>query len=412
MNYMKNKLKEIIRGNRNVTYDLFKDFTESEKSSGYLLIAITAISMIIANSSIGQDYIKIWRSYLDLSFSEIQLKYSIEHWINDGLMVIFFLMVGLEIEREIYVGELSSPKKAGLPIIAALGGMLIPAAIHFLFNAGTPSQKGFGIPMATDIAFALGILSLLGSKIPLSLKIFLTALAIIDDLGAIIIIALFYTSDLSMAYLLGSFAVFIILLLMNKAKVNRLSPYILLGIVMWYLMLKSGVHATISGVLLAFAIPFRKNGENNISYTLQERLHKPVAFIILPLFALANTAILLPDDISSSLTTNNSFGIILGLVIGKPLGIFIFSYAAIKIGFGLLPEDLNWRMIFGAACLAGIGFTMSIFITNLAFREIQSVDASKLSIIIASTISAVLGLLILKSVVRHSIRSVEKANSK
>lgn len=412
MNYMKNKLKEIIRGNRNVTYDLFKDFTESEKSSGYLLIAITAISMIIANSSIGQDYIKIWRSYLDLSFSEIQLKYSIEHWINDGLMVIFFLMVGLEIEREIYVGELSSPKKAGLPIIAALGGMLIPAAIHFLFNAGTPSQKGFGIPMATDIAFALGILSLLGSKIPLSLKIFLTALAIIDDLGAIIIIALFYTSDLSMAYLLGSFAVFIILLLMNKAKVNRLSPYILLGIVMWYLMLKSGVHATISGVLLAFAIPFRKNGENNISYTLQERLHKPVAFIILPLFALANTAILLPDDISSSLTTSNSFGIILGLVIGKPLGIFIFSYAAIKIGFGLLPEDLNWRMIFGAACLAGIGFTMSIFITNLAFREIQSVDASKLSIIIASTISAVLGLLILKSVVRHSIRSVEKANSK
>jgi NhaA family Na+:H+ antiporter len=395
-----------------VTYDLFKDFTESEKSSGYLLIAITAISMIIANSSIGQDYIKIWRSYLDLSFSEIQLKYSIEHWINDGLMVIFFLLVGLEIEREIYIGELSSIKKASLPAIAALGGMLIPAAIHFLFNAGTPSQKGFGIPMATDIAFALGVLSLLGNKIPLSLKIFLTALAIIDDLGAIIIIALFYTSDLSMAYLLGSFAVFIILLLMNKAKVNRLSPYILLGIVMWYLMLKSGVHATISGVLLAFAIPFRKNGENNISYTLQERLHKPVAFIILPLFALANTAILLPDDISSSLTTNNSFGIILGLVIGKPLGIFIFSYAAIKIGFGLLPEDLNWRMIFGAACLAGIGFTMSIFITNLAFREIELVAASKLSIIIASTISAVLGLLILKSVVRHSMRSVEKANSK
>lgn len=407
---MKTVIQKNISKIRNVKFDLFKDFTESEKSSGYLLIAITVISMIIANSSIGQDYIKIWRSYLDLSFSEIQLKYSIEHWINDGLMVIFFLMVGLEIEREIYIGELSSPKKASLPIIAALGGMLIPAAIHFSFNAGTPSQRGFGIPMATDIAFALGILSLLGNKIPLSLKIFLTALAIIDDLGAIIIIALFYTDDLSMAYLLGSFAVFIILMIMNRLNVNRLTPYLVLGIVMWYLMLKSGVHATISGVLLAFAIPFRKNSENNISYTLQERLHKPVAFIILPLFALVNTAILLPENISASLTTNNSFGIIGGLVIGKPLGIFIFSYAAIKIGFGLLPEDLNWRMIFGAACLAGIGFTMSIFITNLAFSEIESVDASKLSIIIASTISAVLGLLILKSVFRNDKRIAVNKN--
>ncbi len=395
---MKKILKENFRIIRNVRFDLFKDFTESEKSSGYLLIAITVISMIIANSSIGRDYINIWRSYLDLSFSEIQLKYSLEHWINDGLMVIFFLLVGLEIEREIYIGELSSIKKASLPAIAALGGMLIPAVIHFSFNAGTPSQRGFGIPMATDIAFALGILSLLGNKITLSLKIFLTALAIIDDLGAIIIIALFYTNDLSMAYLLGSFAVFIIMMIMNRLNINRLTPYLLLGIVMWYLMLKSGVHATISGVLLAFAIPFRKNSENNISYTLQERLHKPVAFIILPLFALVNTAILLPDDISASLTTNNSFGIILGLVLGKPLGIFIFSYAAVKIGIGLLPEDLNWRMIFGAASLAGIGFTMSIFITNLAFSEIQSVDASKLSIIVASTISATLGLFILKFV--------------
>lgn len=402
---MNNKLAKNLLKIRNVRYDLFKDFTESEKSSGYLLIVLTIVSLIIANSSIGRDYINIWRSYLDLSFSEIQLKYSIEHWVNDGLMVIFFLMVGLEIEREIYIGELSTAKKASLPMIAALGGMLIPAVIHFSFNAGTPSQRGFGIPMATDIAFALGVLSLLGNKIPLSLKIFLTALAIIDDLGAIIIIALFYTNDLSMAYLLGSFAVFIVLLLMNKSNVNRLTPYLLLGIVMWYLMLKSGVHATISGVLLAFAIPFRKNSENNISYTLQEHLHKPVAFFILPLFALVNTAILLPENISASLTTNNSFGIILGLVIGKPLGIFIFSYAAVKIGLGLLPEDLNWRMIFGAACLAGIGFTMSIFITNLAFSEIQSVDASKLSIIIASTISAVLGLLILKSVFRYALKN-------
>jgi NhaA family Na+:H+ antiporter len=407
---MKNKLKRISRINKNITFDLFNDFIESEKSSGYILIALTIISMVIANSAIGSDYIKLLRTYIDLSFADIELKYSLEHWINDGLMVIFFLLVGLEIEREIYIGELSSVKKASLPAIAAVGGMLIPAAIHFAFNAGTPSQKGFGIPMATDIAFALGILSLLGSKIPLSLKIFLTALAIIDDLGAIIIIALFYTSNLSMAYLLGSFAVFIILLLMNKANVNRLSPYILLGIVMWYLMLKSGVHTTISGVLLAFAIPFRKNNNKNISYILQKILHKPVAFFILPLFALANTAIILPTDISSSLTTNNSMGIILGLVIGKPLGIFIFSYAAVKIGLGLLPEDLNWRLIFGAASLAGIGFTMSIFITNLAFSEIELVTTSKLSIIIASSISAILGLLILKSVVRSGNGIVDNAN--
>jgi NhaA family Na+:H+ antiporter len=407
---MKKMLKENFRRIRNVRFDLFKEFIESEKSSGYLLILLTILSMIIANTAIGSDYIKIWCSYIDFSFAGIELKYSIEHWINDGLMVIFFLLVGLEIEREIYIGELSSIKKASLPAIAAVGGMLIPAAIHFTFNAGTPSQKGFGIPMATDIAFALGVLALLGDRIPLSLKIFLTALAIIDDLGAIIIIALFYTSDLSMAYLLGSFAVFIILLLMNKAKVNHLSPYILLGIVMWYLMLKSGVHATISGVLLAFAIPFRKNSENNISYTLQERLHKPVAFFILPLFAIVNTAIIIPDDIYTSLTTNNSLGIMCGLVIGKPLGIFIFSFLAVKIGIGLLPEDLNWRLIFGTACLAGIGFTMSIFITNLAFNSIEIIIASKLSIIIASTIAAILGLLILNSAVINSKRTVEKIN--
>lgn len=389
-------MKKSVQKIRNGRFDLFKDFIESEKSAGYTLVFLTMISMVIANSYLGLDYIKLFHTYIDLSFAQVQLKYSIEHWINDGLMVIFFLLVGLEIEREIYVGELSSVKKASLPAIAAVGGMLIPAVIHFTFNAGTATQKGFGIPMATDIAFTLGVLSLLGNRIPISLKIFITALAIIDDLGAIIIIALFYTSDLSMIYLLGSLGVFVILLLMNRGKVNHLSPYLILGLLMWYLMLKSGVHSTISGVLLAFAIPFRKGSGKNISLILQERLHKPVAFIILPLFALANTAIIIPENIIGSLSENNSLGVILGLVIGKPIGIFFFSYFAVKIGVGLLTKDLNWRFILGGGSLAGIGFTMSIFITNLAFNDFRIVTSSKLSIIVASLISAFAGLYILK----------------
>jgi Na+:H+ antiporter, NhaA family len=395
---MKKILKEKYLKIRDVGFDFFKDFVESEKSSGYLLVFITIISMIIANSQFGQAYLKIWHSYIDLSFSQIQLNYSIEHWINDGLMVIFFLLVGLEIEREIYEGELSTLKKASLPIIAALGGMLVPAAMHYLFNAGTVSQKGFGIPMATDIAFTLGALSLLGKRIPISLKIFLTALAIIDDLGAIVIIALFYTSNISMAYLLGAGVIIIILFMMNRLQVNILLPYLVLGVVMWYLMLKSGVHSTISGVILAFTIPFAKADKKNISHTLQRKLHKPVAFMILPIFALANTAIILPNDIFGNLTLNNSFGIILGLVIGKPVGIFIFSYLAVIFGIGALPNHINWKLIFGAASLAGIGFTMSIFITNLAFSGNDLTVSSKLSVIVASTISAMLGLLILKFV--------------
>lgn len=398
---MKERIKSRLSKLKSKQIDLFKEFIESEKSAGYILIALTVVSIILANSSIGSEYINLWKSYVNLSFSEIQLNYSIEHWINDGLMVIFFLLVGLEIEREIYVGELSSIKKASLPIFAAIGGMIVPAGIHFLFNIGTPTQRGFGIPMATDIAFTLGILSLLGSKVPLTLKIFLTALAIIDDLGAIIIIAIFYTNDLSIIYLSSSLGVFVILLLMNRLKVNKLAPYLFLGFIMWYLMLKSGVHATISGVLLAFAIPFNKNKDVNISYTLQEKLHKPVAFFILPFFALANTAILLPESIIGSMTTMNSLGILSGLFIGKPLGIFLFSYIAVLLNFSQLPESINWKLILGVASLAGIGFTMSIFITNLAFSDDLVIVSSKLSVIIASTLSALAGLIFLKIVTKN-----------
>ncbi|MEW6003867.1 MAG: Na+/H+ antiporter NhaA [Stygiobacter sp.] len=382
-------------------FDLFKEFFESEKSSGYILVALTILSLLLTNIFIGHSYINFWHSYLDLSFWKVELKYSLEHWINDGLMVIFFLLVGLEIEREIYVGELSSIKKSALPAIAALGGMLVPALIHFSLNANTPTQSGFGIPMATDIAFTLGVLSLLGNKIPLSLKIFLTALAIIDDLGAIIIIAFFYTNDLSFAYLIGSLLIFVLLLIFNRLKVNKLSIYLLLGVVMWYLMLKSGVHATIAGVLLAFAIPFNKNDNENISYKLQHFLHKPVAFIILPIFALANTAIMIPTNIVGSIVSNNSLGILFGLSLGKLIGIFAFSYVAVKIGVGILPKDLNWNLIAGASSLAGIGFTMSIFITNLAFSDVEIIASSKLIIIIASVISAILGLIKLNMVTKR-----------
>jgi len=384
-----------MKEKRKLKFDLFKEFFESEKSSGYVLVFLTIVSLLLANIFVGNDYVKFWHQYLDLSFSSIQLKLSIEHWINDGLMVIFFLLVGLEIEREIYIGELSSIKKSALPAIAALGGMMIPALMHFAFNANTTTQSGFGIPMATDIAFTLGVLSLLGSKIPISLKIFLTALAIIDDLGAILIIAFFYTSDLSFAYLIGSLSVFALLLIFNRMKINKLSIYLLLGLVMWYLMLKSGVHATIAGVLLAFAIPFNKNDDENISYKLQHYLHKPVAFLVLPIFALANTAIIIPTNIIESITTNNSLGIFFGLSFGKLIGIFSFSFIAVKIGFGVLPKDLKWKLIAGAASLAGIGFTMSIFITNLAFSDVEIINASKLIIIIASVVSAISGLTIL-----------------
>jgi NhaA family Na+:H+ antiporter len=393
---MQNIFLKKIQIPKKYNLDLFKEFIESEKSSGYLLVLLTIISMLIANSSLGKEYIKIFHSYLDLSFSTIQLNYNVEQWINDGLMTVFFLLVGLEIEREIYVGELSTIKKAGLPVIAAAGGMLIPAVIHLSLNIGTPTQRGFGIPMATDIAFTLGILSLLGNRVPVSIKIFLTALAIIDDLGAIIIIAVFYTNQLSFIYLLSALGIFAFLIFLNKKNVNSLPVYLIMGIIMWYAMLKSGVHPTITGVLLAFAIPFRKSGEQNISYSLQKWLHKPVAFFILPLFAIVNTAIEIPKDIISSLTSANSAGIITGLVAGKLIGIFTFTYLAVKLNISILPKDLNWRFIAGASCLAGIGFTMSIFITNLAFMDPVILTASKLSIIFASTISAIIGATMLK----------------
>ena len=282
-------------------------------------------------------------------------------------MTIFFLMVGLEIERELYIGELSSFKNAILPAMAAVGGMAIPSLIHYLFCYGKPEAAGNGIPMATDIAFSLGVLSLIGKRIPLSLKIFLTALAIIDDLGAIIIIGIFYTQTFSFLYLCFALLVFAILLVFNKLKIYSLWIYLPAGILLWYFLYRSGVHPTLSGVLLAFAIPFNKNGENQPSSILQHALHKPVNFIIIPLFALANTAIHLPDTWKSEIFSANSLGIELGLLLGKPIGIVGFTLLGISLGIAKLPEEINMRKLVGIGMLAGIGFTMSIFISTLAF---------------------------------------------
>jgi len=367
---------------------LYKEFFDSEKSGGLTLIGCTILSLIFANSNLGANYHHFWQ----LQFAG----HSIEHWINDGLMTIFFLLIGLELEREIYQGELSNIKDALLPIFGAIGGMLVPAGLFLLFNYGTDTQSGIGIPTATDIAFALGVLSLLGSRVPTSLKIFLTALAVIDDLGAILIIAVFYTKTLLWTNLFIALGIFALLLLLNRLKIRNLIPYLLCGAAMWYFMLHSGVHATITGVLLAFAIPFSDGGEKSTSYILQHFLHKPVAFIILPIFALANTAIVLSGDIGHTLSQNYSTGIALGLIIGKPLGIFLLTFLAVIFGICKLPEDINWKSILGVGFLGGIGFTMSIFITLLAFDNEAIINNAKLVILISSLIAGSAGYLSLK----------------
>ena len=366
---------------------LFRDFSDSEKSGGIILIACTIISMMLANTAFGENYTHFWHSTFGGQ--------SVEYWINDGLMTIFFLLIGLELEREIYIGELSNIKDALLPIFGALGGMIIPAGIYLWLNFGTTTQSGAGIPMATDIAFALGILSLLGKKVPTPLKVFLTALAVIDDLGAIMVIAIFYTKAIIWLNLLIAMGIFVFLIILNRLKIRNLIPYLIGGVVMWYFMLNSGIHATITGVLLAFAIPFGNGGEKSTSYILQHFLHKPVAFLVLPLFALANTAIVINTDLGEIITQKFSLGISLGLIIGKPIGIVLISFLAVSFGICKLPDDLNWKSITGVGFLGGIGFTMSIFITLLAFNDFELQNNSKITILIASIVAALIGFVLL-----------------
>ncbi len=370
----------------------FHEFMQSGKAGGIILILCTLVSLALANSALGPAYLGFWHGYV--------AGLSIEHWVNDALMAVFFLLIGLELKRELYNGELSDLRNAMLPILGAVGGIAVPALIHFLFNGGSATQAGIGIPMATDIAFALGVLSLLGNRVPASLKVFLAALAVMDDLGAIIVIAVFYTTQLSFAWLFAALGMFAALFLMQRVlRVMVLLPYLLGGALMWYCMLQSGVHATIAGVLLAFAIPYSavEDDADSPSHRLEHVLHKPVAFLILPVFALANTGIVVGAGWAQELLSANSLGILLGLGVGKPVGIVLVTFVAVALGVCRLPLDLAWRHILGAGLLGGIGFTMSIFITNLAFAgQAETINASKMAILLASFGAGVIGFAWLK----------------
>jgi len=385
----------MIRRRERVTR-LFQEFIQSEQSSGIILIASALLALFLMNSTIGPQFQALLNTELGWEGWGIHLKHDLTHWINDGLMTIFFLLIGLEIERELYKGELSDLRGAMLPLLAALGGMLLPALIHFSLNYNLPTEKGFGIPMATDIAFALGVLSLLGKRIPPSLKVFLTAFAIIDDIGAMIIIAIFYTSDLSLVYLLFAIAIFLGLGLLNRFKVRNMWFYILPGILMWYFMMESGVHATLAGVLLAFALPFQDGGQDSTSSKVEHALNKPVAYLIMPIFALANAGVAFNAEILSQAITPNTVGIFFGLLIGKPVGILSFSYLGIWTKFVKLPEAISFKHMLGAGFLGGIGFTMSMFITILAFGNTTVAANSKLSIMLASLSAGSIGYFILK----------------
>ncbi len=417
------------------------EFIQLEQSSGIILLACSLISLFIANSPFSGEYLQLWDTPMTLIVGNFKLSKSAAHFINDGLMAIFFLLVGLEIKREVLEGQLSSFRKALLPMIAALGGMLVPAVLFTVFNGGSTFESGWGIPTATDIAFSLAVISLLGNRVPPALKVFLAALAIADDLGAVIVIALFYTADLQLDYLYLAGLAFVVLLILSVAQVRWLAIYLIVGVFLWYYMLKSGVHATIAGVLLALTIPFKTeynkkqllhlmeerlvvvkenlqstevkprditeelediaNETSSPSQVIENQLHGIVAFGIMPIFALCNTGVLLDTSVIGGIQEPLGLGIILGLCLGKPLGVFFFSWLAIKFKMAALPDHVSWSHLLGAGILAGIGFTMSIFITLLAFPNNMHVEGiAKLAIIIASVTSGVVGYLFLRFVAK------------
>lgn len=425
----------------------FQAFLHAEASGGILLLICTVIALVWANTPFAENYFHLWHTGISISIGSFILSYSLHHWINDGLMAVFFFVVGLEIKREFLVGELSTSQKAALPIAGALGGMIFPALIYAFFNFGKEGSAGWGIPMATDIAFVIGILALLGPKVPIGLKVFIIALAIADDIGAVLVIAIFYTSDISFLSLSIGAGFIVLLTAANLLGIKNILIYTMLGFGLWLSFLFSGVHATVAGVLLAFTIPatsrinskefmeegqkllddFDKAGEEvESTFTNEERLiaarelgrnsievmtplsrfesglHPWVSFFIMPLFALVNAGVSLEGDLISSLTNSISIGIILGLFLGKQLGIFVFSWIAIKLKIAAKPEGVNWSKIYAAAILCGIGFTMSLFIANLAFTDFVLLDISKIGILSASLLSGVLGFVILKRALKSS----------
>lgn len=375
----------------------FKDFFRSEQIGGVILIVCVIVSLIIANSNLGAAFENLLSTKIGFSSSAIVLEYSVSLWINDGLMAIFFLLVGLEIKREIIEGELSSPQKAAMPIFAALGGMIVPAIIYALMNSGTPTIHGWGIPMATDIAFALGVISLLGKRVPSSLKIFLAALAIADDLGAILVIAIFYTNELHWMQLLYSTGILIVLIALNRFGVKKLIYYIIPGIFLWYFVHHSGIHATIAGVLLALTIPTNTVKDESPLEKLEHLLVRPVNFLIMPIFALANTNIRFENKMIDGLSSPLGLGIICGLALGKPIGVSLFSWLSVKLGIAKLPNKVNWKHIFGLGLLAGIGFTMSVFIALLSFNSIEYQIQAKFAIIVSSVLAGISGYAFLSS---------------
>ena len=376
----------------------FKWFFKLEAASGLILLISAILALIISNSAYSSYYFGYLEKYIFIGFNEIGLKLSVLHWINDALMAIFFFFVTLEIKREFLQGELSNIKQALLPIIAAVGGMVIPALFYVFINYGNPETiKGWAIPSATDIAFSLGILSLLGSRVPISLKVFLTALAIIDDLGAILIIAFFYSGDLSIPYLSLILISYILLLILNKFSIKIFVPYLIIGLCMWFFTYKSGIHATIAGVLLASTIPHRlKENDFSLLLKIEHGISPYVAFLIMPIFAFANAGVNLEGLSLSSLLSPVPLGILLGLFFGKQIGVLLFSYVSVKFKFAEMPNNSSWMSIYGVSILTGIGFTMSLFVGNLAFVEnVQYIDGVKIGVLTGSLLSTVFGYFIL-----------------
>lgn len=381
-----------------INLTVFKEFLKSSFAGGIILFSCVILALIVANTSLYPSVMEFLNREVGFESGHIHLKYSWLLWLNDGLMAIFFLLVGLEIKREIVEGELSSPSKAILPILAAVGGALLPAIIYFALNQGTDTANGWGIPMATDIAFALAVITLLGNKVPASLKIFLAALAIVDDLLAILVIAIFYSNGIHATYLFIALGIFLFLIVLNKLGVKAIWAYLIPGLFIWYFVHHSGIHATIAGVLVAMTLPTTPDAEESPLEKLEHLLTKPVNFIIIPLFAFANTLIPIHGEMIGGLTSKLGIGIILGLIAGKSIGIFLICFIAKKLKIAQLPEGAGWKQIFGVGLLGGIGFTMSIFISILSFDDSMLIEEAKFAVLIASFCAGLLGYVVLSAV--------------